>query len=165
MRAAVSSSSAALPTRLRVRLATLALALFANAFAMSNPFPCEWLPLKPVSALATRRSADSSLLRGCTDAPFMVMSFGLTDDREAVGYYAGFVLSAFMLGRHAAWASSCVGLQPPLHGAAAFGRATSGSETTRSAATLHVNRLPPHATGWSRVTRSACSPIAWAGGR
>ena len=29
----------------------------------------------------------------------MVMSFGLTDDREAVGYYAGFVLSAFMLGR------------------------------------------------------------------
>ena len=27
------------------------------------------------------------------------MSFGLTDDREAVGYYAGFVLSAFMLGR------------------------------------------------------------------
>ena len=29
----------------------------------------------------------------------MVISFGLTDDREAVGYYAGFVLSAFMLGR------------------------------------------------------------------
>ena len=62
----------ALPPRVRARLAALGLALFANAYAMSNPFPY---------------------------APFMVMSFGLTDDREQVGYYAGYILSAFMLGR------------------------------------------------------------------
>ena len=48
------SSPTALPTRLRVRLATLALALFANAFAMSNPFPCAQLPVKPAAWSATR---------------------------------------------------------------------------------------------------------------
>lgn len=107
------SSPTALPTRLRIRLATLALALFANAFAMSNPFPCAQLPVKPAAWsadaatwLTPSLSADTpssrltpSLSRARADAPFMVMSFGLTDDREAVGYYAGFVLSAFMLGR------------------------------------------------------------------
>ena len=44
----------ALPIRLRVRLATLALALFANAFAMSNPFPCAQLPVKPAAWSAWR---------------------------------------------------------------------------------------------------------------
>ena len=32
-------------------------------------------------------------------APFMVLHFGLTDDPRAVGYYAGFIVSAFMIGR------------------------------------------------------------------
>ena len=59
-------------TRLRARLATVALALFANAFALANPFPY---------------------------APFMVMTYGLTAKRDEVGFFAGFVLSAFMVGR------------------------------------------------------------------
>ena len=29
----------------------------------------------------------------------MVLHFGLTDDPRAVGYYAGFIVSAFMIGR------------------------------------------------------------------
>ena len=59
-------------TRLRTRLASVALALFANAFALANPFPY---------------------------APFMVMTYGLTAKRDEVGFFAGFVLSAFMVGR------------------------------------------------------------------
>ena len=59
-------------TRLRARLAAVALALFANAFALANPFPY---------------------------APFMVMTYGLTANRDEVGFFAGFVLSAFMVGR------------------------------------------------------------------
>ena len=54
MCSSATSSPTALPTKLRVRLATLALALFANAFAMSNPFPCEQLPVKPAAWLACR---------------------------------------------------------------------------------------------------------------
>jgi len=56
----------------QLALAALLLALFANAFAMANPFPY---------------------------APFLVISYGLTDDSRAVGFYAGFVLSSFMVGR------------------------------------------------------------------
>ena len=59
-------------TRLHTRLASVALALFANAFALANPFPY---------------------------APFMVMTYGLTAKRDEVGFFAGFVLSAFMVGR------------------------------------------------------------------
>ena len=44
-------------TRLRARLASVALALFANAFALANPFPY---------------------------APFMVMTYGLTANRDEV---------------------------------------------------------------------------------
>ena len=54
MCSSATSSPTALPTRLRVRLATLALALFANAFAMSNPFPCAQLPVKPAAWSAWR---------------------------------------------------------------------------------------------------------------
>ena len=55
-------------------LAALMAALFANAVAMANPFPY---------------------------APFLVLHYGLTTARDELGYYAGFILSAFMLGRAA----------------------------------------------------------------
>ena len=55
-----------------IRLATLALVLFANAYSMANPFPY---------------------------SPFLVLHFGLADDERSVGFFAGFVISAFMLGR------------------------------------------------------------------
>ena len=54
------------------RLAALAAALFANAFSMANPFPY---------------------------SPFLVLRFGLTDDKREVGFYAGFIIGVFMLGR------------------------------------------------------------------
>lgn len=54
------------------QLIALASALFANAFAMANPFPY---------------------------SPFLVIHYGLTDDERALGFYAGFVISAFMIGR------------------------------------------------------------------
>ena len=59
-------------TETRRRLAAIALTLFANAYAMSCPFPF---------------------------AGFLVGYFGLTDDDRAAGFYAGFVMTAFMLGR------------------------------------------------------------------
>ena len=59
--AAFAGAPTALPIRLRVRLATLALALFANAFAMSNPFPCAQLPVKPAAWSAWRLGADTLL--------------------------------------------------------------------------------------------------------
>ena len=59
-------------SRESARLAAIAGALFANAFAMANPFPY---------------------------SPFLVMHFGLSHDERALGFYAGFVISAFMFGR------------------------------------------------------------------
>jgi MFS family permease len=55
-----------------VRLLTLACALFANAFAMSNPFPY---------------------------GAFLVLHYGLTDDTRSAGFFAGYIVSAFMVGR------------------------------------------------------------------
>ncbi len=49
-----------------------ALVLHVNAFALFNVFPY---------------------------AGYMVVWFGKTDDKDQVGYYAGFLLSAFMIGR------------------------------------------------------------------
>ena len=54
------------------RLAVVALALFANAYAMSNPFPY---------------------------TPFMVLHFGMVDDEREAGFYAGYIMSSFMVGR------------------------------------------------------------------
>lgn len=54
------------------RLAALAAALFANAYSMANPFPY---------------------------APFLILRFGLTDDKREVGFYAGFIIGMFMVGR------------------------------------------------------------------
>ena len=68
-------------------LAALMAALFANAVAMANPFPY---------------------------APFLVLHYGLTDDRAEIGYYGGFILSAFMLGR--AMSSYHLGLLSDKHG-------------------------------------------------
>ena len=52
-------------------LAALALALTANALSITNIFPY---------------------------APFMVKYFGLTDDDRELGYYAGFIMTAYMIG-------------------------------------------------------------------
>ena len=65
----------------------LLIALFANAVAMASPFPF---------------------------APFLVLHYGLTDDRAEIGYYGGFILSAFMLGR--AMSSYHLGLLSDKHG-------------------------------------------------
>ena len=61
-----------MPTQQAVRLAVIAVALFANAFAMANPFAY---------------------------APFLVLHFDLADDKRSVGFFAGFIISSFMLGR------------------------------------------------------------------
>lgn len=55
-----------------IRLLAVALALFANAYAMSNPFPY---------------------------APFMVLSFGVVSDTRETGFFAGWIMSSFMAGR------------------------------------------------------------------
>jgi MFS family permease len=54
------------------RLLIVAAALFANGYATANPFPY---------------------------SPFLVMHFGITDDERAVGFFAGYFISVFMLGR------------------------------------------------------------------
>lgn len=54
------------------RLLTLACALFANAFAMANPFPY---------------------------GAFLVLHYGLTDNTRSAGFFAGYIISAFMVGR------------------------------------------------------------------
>ena len=61
-----------LPVIAKLQLGTLCGALFANAFAMSNPFPY---------------------------AAFMVVHFGMTSDVDAAGYYSGIIMSSFMMGR------------------------------------------------------------------
>jgi MFS family permease len=53
-------------------LTALCIVLFANSYALSNPFPY---------------------------VGFMVKYFGLTEDDREVGFYAGYVMSAFMFGR------------------------------------------------------------------
>jgi len=68
-------------------MVALLIALFANAVAMASPFPF---------------------------APFLVLHYGLTDDRAEIGYYGGFILSAFMLGR--AMSSYHLGLLSDKHG-------------------------------------------------
>ena len=86
---AASPASASAPTRNGQLGAVFALliAMFANAFAMSNPFPY---------------------------VPFLVVDFGLTDDLSGSGWYAGFILSSFMIGR--AISSFHLGMLSDTHG-------------------------------------------------
>lgn len=58
----------------RAPLIALCFAMFANSFALMNPVPY---------------------------CGYMILRFGLTKDKESVGYYAGQVMTAFMLGRFA----------------------------------------------------------------
>jgi MFS family permease len=61
-------------SRASLALGALALALTANALSITNVFPY---------------------------APFMVKFFGLTDDERALGFYAGFFMTAYMIGNGA----------------------------------------------------------------
>ena len=58
--------------RARAPLYAICFGLFANAYAMTNPF---------------------------SYVAFLVESYGITNDRRAVGFYAGWIMSAFMAGR------------------------------------------------------------------
>ena len=58
--------------RARAPLYAICFGLFANAYAMTNPF---------------------------SYVAFLVESYGITNDRRAVGFFAGWIMSAFMAGR------------------------------------------------------------------
>ena len=64
----------AVSSEARRALGALCFAIFANSFALTNPFPY---------------------------AGYMVMDFGLTGNAAEAGYYAGWVMTAFMVGRFA----------------------------------------------------------------
>jgi hypothetical protein len=66
------ASSEDVPPLPQGALAALCIALFANSYSLSNPFPY---------------------------VGFMVKYMGMTEDDKEVGFYAGYVMSAFMFGR------------------------------------------------------------------
>ena len=67
-----SLTSVALPRNLRARLAVLVFALLANAYAMANPFPY---------------------------APFLVVHLRMSDNVDSAGFWSGWIISSFMIGR------------------------------------------------------------------